>query len=106
MANVLSENEIASLDAYWRAANYLSVGQIYLLDNPLLKDVAAAIATNSAAPTPFFAYALNKGEPSYGTLVAEGYQALLLGQTTPADLAKKIQDGLNSWGYVGAANCK
>ena len=25
------------LDAYWRAANYLSVGQIYLLDNPLLK---------------------------------------------------------------------
>src|SRR5688572_30261533 len=37
MSNVLSENEIASLDAYWRAANYLSVGQIYLLDNPLLK---------------------------------------------------------------------
>jgi xylulose-5-phosphate/fructose-6-phosphate phosphoketolase len=26
------------LDAYWRAANYLSVGQIYLLDNPLLKE--------------------------------------------------------------------
>ena len=25
------------MDAYWRAANYLSVGQIYLLDNPLLK---------------------------------------------------------------------
>lgn len=25
------------LDAYWRAANYLSVGQIYLLDNPLLR---------------------------------------------------------------------
>jgi len=27
-----------SLDAYWRAANYLSVGQIYLLDNPLLRE--------------------------------------------------------------------
>ena len=26
------------MDAYWRAANYLSVGQIYLLDNPLLKE--------------------------------------------------------------------
>ena len=26
------------LDAYWRAANYLSVGQIYLLDNPLLTE--------------------------------------------------------------------
>jgi xylulose-5-phosphate/fructose-6-phosphate phosphoketolase len=25
------------MDAYWRAANYLSVGQIYLYDNPLLK---------------------------------------------------------------------
>src|ERR1700746_588700 len=30
--------ELALLDAYWRAANYLSVGQIYLLDNPLLKE--------------------------------------------------------------------
>jgi xylulose-5-phosphate/fructose-6-phosphate phosphoketolase len=38
MSNVLSENEITALDAYWRAANYLSVGQIYLLDNPLLKE--------------------------------------------------------------------
>ena len=32
----LSETEAALVDAYWRAANYLSVGQIYLLDNPLL----------------------------------------------------------------------
>jgi xylulose-5-phosphate/fructose-6-phosphate phosphoketolase len=30
--------ELGNLDAYWRAANYLSVGQIYLLDNPLLKE--------------------------------------------------------------------
>jgi Phosphoketolase len=29
--------ELKRMDAYWRAANYLSVGQIYLLDNPLLK---------------------------------------------------------------------
>jgi xylulose-5-phosphate/fructose-6-phosphate phosphoketolase len=28
---------LRKLDAYWRAANYLSVGQIYLYDNPLLK---------------------------------------------------------------------
>ncbi len=33
----LSTSERALVDAYWRAANYLSVGQIYLLDNPLLK---------------------------------------------------------------------
>ena len=29
------------IDAYWRAANYLSVGQIYLCDNPLLKEPLA-----------------------------------------------------------------
>ncbi|ORA10786.1 phosphoketolase family protein [Mycobacterium asiaticum] len=33
---ILSDDELALIDAYWRAANYLSVGQIYLLDNPLL----------------------------------------------------------------------
>ena len=38
MANNLSKGELQGLDAYWRAANYLSVGQIYLLDNPLLKE--------------------------------------------------------------------
>ena len=30
-------DELHRIDAYWRAANYLSVGQIYLLDNPLLR---------------------------------------------------------------------
>jgi xylulose-5-phosphate/fructose-6-phosphate phosphoketolase len=34
----LGEGELGLLDAYWRAANYLSVGQIYLLDNPLLHE--------------------------------------------------------------------
>jgi len=34
--------ELALLDAYWRAANYLSVGQIYLLDNPLLREPLTA----------------------------------------------------------------
>ena len=34
----LSADELRRMDAYWRAANYLSVGQIYLLDNPLLKE--------------------------------------------------------------------
>ena len=33
----LSADELGKMDAYWRASNYLSVGQIYLLDNPLLK---------------------------------------------------------------------
>ena len=33
----LSEDTVAKIDAYWRAANYLSIGQIYLYDKPLLK---------------------------------------------------------------------
>jgi xylulose-5-phosphate/fructose-6-phosphate phosphoketolase len=33
----LTDESLRRLDAYWRAANYLSVGQIYLYDNPLLK---------------------------------------------------------------------
>src|SRR6267142_886630 len=34
----LTDADVARIDAYWRAANYLSVGQIYLLDNPLLRE--------------------------------------------------------------------
>ncbi|OGP27407.1 MAG: phosphoketolase, partial [Deltaproteobacteria bacterium GWB2_65_81] len=34
----LKDEEMERMDAYWRAANYLSVGQIYLLDNPLLRE--------------------------------------------------------------------
>jgi xylulose-5-phosphate/fructose-6-phosphate phosphoketolase len=37
MAEPLSREQLANLDAYWRASNYLAVGQIYLYDNPLLK---------------------------------------------------------------------
>jgi len=34
----LAAEELKKIDAYWRAANYISVGQIYLYDNPLLKE--------------------------------------------------------------------
>ena len=34
----LTPDELAGIDAWWRAANYLSVGQIYLLDDPLLEE--------------------------------------------------------------------
>src|SRR5512143_3736875 len=37
-ASPLSADELRRMDAYWRASNYLSVGQLYLLDNPLLKE--------------------------------------------------------------------
>jgi xylulose-5-phosphate/fructose-6-phosphate phosphoketolase len=38
----LAADELELIDAYWRAANYLSVGQIYLLDNPLLREPLVA----------------------------------------------------------------
>ena len=39
---ILSNEEAGLVDRYWRAANYLSVGQIYLLDNPLLREPLTA----------------------------------------------------------------
>ncbi|MEE9137717.1 MAG: phosphoketolase, partial [candidate division NC10 bacterium] len=38
MTKPLSPKELQAMDGYWRATNYLSVGQIYLYDNPLLKE--------------------------------------------------------------------
>src|SRR6266511_3956981 len=40
-AGPLSAEELRKMHAYWRAANYLAVGQIYLMDNPLLKEPLA-----------------------------------------------------------------
>jgi len=37
-ATTCTQQDLEMIDAYWRAANYLSVGQIYLLDNPLLRE--------------------------------------------------------------------
>ncbi len=37
VAPALSPDLLEKMDAYWRAANYLTVGQIYLQDNPLLE---------------------------------------------------------------------
>ncbi len=38
MPTALSDDDVAAIDAYWRAANYLTVGQIYLRDNALLRE--------------------------------------------------------------------
>jgi hypothetical protein len=49
------DDDLELLDAYWRAANYLSVGQIYLLDNPLLRKplfvTGPATAARAWSPT-------------------------------------------------------
>jgi xylulose-5-phosphate/fructose-6-phosphate phosphoketolase len=36
--DVVADDELETINRYWRAANYLTVGQIYLLDNPLLRE--------------------------------------------------------------------
>jgi xylulose-5-phosphate/fructose-6-phosphate phosphoketolase len=38
MAGPLTSQELEAIDAWWRAANYLTIGQIYLLENPLLRE--------------------------------------------------------------------
>ena len=38
MAAHINDEMLNKMDAYWRAANYLAAGQLYLLDNPLLKE--------------------------------------------------------------------
>ncbi|MGH7914874.1 MAG: phosphoketolase, partial [Candidatus Binataceae bacterium] len=38
MADTLSNKQLELIDAYWRASNYLTVGQIYLQENPLLRE--------------------------------------------------------------------
>jgi xylulose-5-phosphate/fructose-6-phosphate phosphoketolase len=38
MSETLSKKQLEAINAYWRAANYLSIGQIYLYDNPLLRE--------------------------------------------------------------------
>ena len=45
----LAPELVRRIDAYWRAANYLSVGQIYLYDNPLLKKPLTLGPTSSHA---------------------------------------------------------
>ncbi|MEJ2183093.1 MAG: phosphoketolase family protein [Nitrospirota bacterium] len=42
MGDILSKEELHAMNAYWRAANYLAVGQVYLMDNPLLKEPLTA----------------------------------------------------------------
>ena len=63
MKKILNDGMLKKIDAYWRAANYLSVGQLYLLDNPLLKknltlkDIKPKVVGHwGTAPTQNFIY--------------------------------------------------
>ena len=49
MPAALSSDLLEKMDAYWRAANYLTVGQIYLQDNPLLETPSQARTHQTAS---------------------------------------------------------
>ena len=80
-------------------------GDEFAVEDPRLRDIVDLIAADSMSVTPFFSTELNASAPSYGELVAAGYQELIAGDIDAEALAAKIQDGLNSWGYTGADKC-
>ncbi|WP_119394397.1 ABC transporter substrate-binding protein [Salinibius halmophilus] len=73
--------------------------------HPIVKDISAQMS-NAAAVEPFLAQSLNAEQPTYASLSAQAYQGMLSGDLTGAQAAALIQEGLNSWNYVGADNCK
>ncbi len=77
----------------------------FVVENDITNAVMAALA-NAASIEPFIQPALNADTPNYGELIAQQMQRLLAGNATAAEAAAAVQAGLNSWGYVGAANCR
>lgn len=75
------------------------------VDDPRINNAAEMIATNNVSANPFFAFDLNAGEPSYNQLAADEISRLVAGQASARETAQAIQDGLNSWDYVGADRC-
>lgn len=71
----------------------------------VLKDMAAMAVDKSYSVSLFNEYPLNSGMPTYNSLVTDALKAILNGSQSPRQAAESIQQGLNSWGYVGAKNC-
>lgn len=80
-------------------------GQIDIAD-PILKKMSKLVAQNSYGVGLFSAYSLNRGAPSYNTLVVDAFKSVIRGDSSPEMAGKAIQSGLNSWNYVGSKRCK
>ncbi|HEY7773949.1 MAG TPA: extracellular solute-binding protein [Marinagarivorans sp.] len=80
-------------------------GDFYIKDGDL-KNMASIVADNAYPVSLFTAYALNRGVPTYNDLVFDAVEAILAGSKTPQQVVHDIQQGLNSWGYIGAVNCR
>ena len=53
MPGTLSSHELQLIDAYWRASNYLTIGQIYLKENPLLREDAISVRSRKEVALAF-----------------------------------------------------
>ena len=105
------------MDAYWRAANYLSVGQIYLYDNPLLKKSLTLAHVKprllghwGTTPGLNFVFDLNFGFDPYSMTAANGPNSLLenngvplASQSSNADSSRAGQF-YNTVGYAGLSS--
>ena len=82
MPNLLSAQELDLINAYWRAANYLSIGQIYLFNNPLLKKTVMQRTCPSGKRAKYFRCELfggpvrKRGQPAVGAQAAVGSSAI------------------------------
>ena len=72
---ILSPELLRKMDAYWRAANYLSVGQIYLYDNPLLREPLQLSACEADAA---WALGHDAGAELYLCASEPGHQASMI----------------------------
>lgn len=75
------------------------------IDPGVLKTMANLLAEKTYPVSLFTAYQLNRGTPSYNTLLIAATNALLKGEKTPQQAAEHIQNGLNRWHYAGYQNC-
>lgn len=75
------------------------------ISNPTVKMLSDTVA--DAYPVSLFnAYALNQQQPSYRTLVVEGFKDLFNKRKSPDQIVNDIQSGLNSWNYIGSKQCQ
>ncbi|WGO97168.1 methyl-accepting chemotaxis protein [Saccharophagus degradans] len=78
------------------------------IDMPLgdLNTMATLVAEKFYSVSPFNSYSLDRGELNYNELFRQAIVKLTQKELTPTKAWQFIQDGLNSWNYVGSAKCK